>query len=191
MNIAVKEIGPDAYDEYAQVRTGFLVESVLECEPARGGLSGFVMREVPLANPYSKHWPDDVPAVWARRHDLAKWGIFLATADRDPAGAAAVAPPAPGIVVTEWRKDTAALFDIRVGPAHRWMGIGATLLRACADWARARAFRFLAIETQNNNVPACRFYAHSGCELIEIRRFAYAHCPGVSEEVMLIWRLSL
>jgi ribosomal protein S18 acetylase RimI-like enzyme len=191
MNIALREIGPDAYEEYTQLRPGFLVESVLECRLDRDGLGGIVLRQVPVATPYSKYWPDEGPAVWARMHDLTKWGIFIATADHHPAGGAAVASPAPGIVVTEGHKDTAGLFDIRVEPAQRRRGVGTALLRACADWARARGFRFLAIETQNTNVPACRFYAKSGCELVEIRRFGYADCAEVSEEAMLIWRLKL
>ena len=191
MNTAVKEIGPDACEEYAQLHPGFLVESVLECEPVRDGLGGIVLRQVPVTTPYSKGWPAEGPAAWARMHNLTKWGIFLATADHHLAGGAAVASPAPGIVVTEGHKDTAGLFDIRVDPAYRRSGVGAGLLRACADWARVHGFLYLGIETQNTNVPACRFYANSGCELVEIRRFAYAHCPEVSEEVMLIWRLKL
>jgi ribosomal protein S18 acetylase RimI-like enzyme len=42
----------------------------------------------------------------------------------------------------------------------------------------------LEVETQNVNVPACRFYAQLGCELGAIRRHAYAELP---DEVQLVW----
>jgi len=40
------------------------------------------------------------------------------------------------------------------------------------------------VETQNVNVPACRFYVSQGCYLGAIRRFAYAELP---DEVQLLW----
>ena len=88
MNIAVNEIGPDAYEEYAQLSPGFQVKSVLECEPVRDGLGGLALSEAEVASPYPKYWPpDDCPTNWARKHDLAKWGIFIATTNGQVAGA--------------------------------------------------------------------------------------------------------
>ncbi len=46
----------------------------------------------------------------------------------------------------------------------------------------------LKIETQNINVPACRFYARQGCRLSAIVSHAYAEFP---DEIQLIWRLAL
>ena len=48
----------------------------------------------------------------------------------------------------------------------------------------------LKIETQNINVPGCRFYASQGCRLGEINQFGYAD-PRVSHETMLVWYLDL
>jgi hypothetical protein len=42
----------------------------------------------------------------------------------------------------------------------------------------------LEVETQNVNVPACRFYARMGCTLGAINCFAYADAP---DEVQLRW----
>ena len=189
--IVVGEIGPEAYSLYAQVTPEFVVESSLDCESVDGGLGGFRLRQTPVDHPYRKYDHDEDPPDWARKYDLSKWGVFLATVDRSPVGGAAVAPPMPGIVVAEGRHDRAALFDIRVSPEQRRRGIGTALLHACAEWAQGQGFAFLDIETQNVNVPACRFYAGNGCELVEIRRFAYAHCPEFAHEAMLIWRLAL
>jgi len=189
--IIIRRIGPEDYSAYAEVTPEFMVTSALEVEPVDAGIGGLALREVPVAHPYSKYDHDEDPPDWAKRHDLANWGIFLATMGQCPAGGAAVAPPTPGIIVTEGREDVAALWDLRVSPQFRRQGVGTALLQRCARWARERGFAFLGIETQNVNAPACRFYARNGCELVEIRRFAYAHCPEFAHEAMLVWHLKL
>jgi hypothetical protein len=59
------------------------------------------------------------------------------------------------------------------------------------DWSRERKCTHLKIETQNVNVPACRFYAKQGCRLGAIDRYGYAGHPQVGHETMLIWYLDL
>lgn len=82
------------------------------------------------------------------------------------------------------RDDVAVLWDIRVLPRERGGGVGSALFRAAGGWARTRGCRRLTIETQNINVPACRFYQKMGCTLGAIDRFAY---PGQPAEVQLLW----
>jgi phage shock protein A len=86
--------------------------------------------------------------------------------------------------VLERRADLAVLWDLRVAPALRGRGVGAALFRAAEAWALARGASWLKIETQNVNVPACRFYARRGCTLGAIHRFAY---PALPEEAQLLW----
>ena len=191
MELEITKIGAEGWGRYAQVSPEFVVESVLECKPAGGGLGGIVLEERLVDTPYQKYGCDDNPQEWSRGFDLETWGIFLATIAGQPAGGAAVAPPSPGMVVTEGRKDAACLWDLRVSAADRRCGVGKALLARCAEWARKQGFRLLAIETQNVNVPACRFYAATGCELVDIRRSGYAGCPEFAHEAMLIWHLAL
>ena len=86
------------------------------------------------------------------------------------------------------RHDVAALWDIRIAPDRRGSGIGSALFERPASWARSRGCQAMTVETQNINVPACRFYARRGCELAAINRFAY---PELPDEVQLIWRREL
>ena len=62
------------------------------------------------------------------------------------------------------------------------------LFQAAAKWARSRGCRQLKIETQNINVPACKFYASQGCELRTIHPDAY---PELPDEIQLLWYLDL
>ncbi len=192
MTIHISAIGPEAYDQYAKVATEFTVHSIFACVPLDRGLGGIVLHEHVAEHTYEKRFDsDDIPAKWAESADLSAWGVFLATEAERPVGAAAVAPPSPQLVGVERRTDAAFLFDIRVSPDCRRQGVGKALLSRCAQWAKGRGFSFLVIETQNANVPACRLYAASGAELIEIRRLGYVHCTEVAKEAMLIWQLAL
>jgi len=84
----------------------------------------------------------------------------------------------------EGRADLACLWDLRVHPDYRGKGVGHQLYNRAIAWARERQCRQLKVETQNINVPACRFYARQGCELGGINRYAYG---AVLDEIQLLW----
>lgn len=71
-----------------------------------------------------------------------------------------------------------------VAPAARGQGVGTRLMRHVEQWAQERGCRTLKIETQNINVPACRFYARGGCTLGAVLLHAY---PELPDEVQLLW----
>ena len=110
---------------------------------------------------------------------------------REMVGGATVAYDTPQVNMLDNRRDMAVLWDLRVRPDRRGEGIGKLLFRHAAAWARSRPCDWLKIETQNINVPACRFYASQGCELGAIHRFGYAGEPDVAHEVRLFWYLRL
>lgn len=84
----------------------------------------------------------------------------------------------------EGRKDLALLWDIRVSPPFRSKGVGSALLAAAEAWATKRGARELKVETQNINVPACRFYKSLGCQLRHVNAGVYV---GLPDEVQLLW----
>ena len=88
------------------------------------------------------------------------------------------------IEMLEGREELALLWDIRVAPAERNHGVGTALLDAGESWAGARGARVLKVETQNTNVPACRFYASHGFVLGAVGRGAYPELPN---EVQFLW----
>jgi GNAT superfamily N-acetyltransferase len=191
MPIQIIEIGPDRLDEYAQIPSRFEVRSILQVELLDGGLGGMRLHEMPAASPYIKDYDsyDEVPTDWPAKYDLANWGFFLVLDGDRPVGAAAAAFDTKGVFMLESRRDLSVLWDIRVLPEAR--GAGIPLLRRAASWSRERGCTQMKIETQNVNVPACRFYQRMGCHLGEIHRFGYAAVPSVAHEVMLNWYLDL
>ncbi len=115
---------------------------------------------------------------------MSKWGVLAAWREGLRVGGAVVAFDAGDVHMLEGRRDLAVLWDIRVAPGARREGVGTALLRAVESWAIARGCRQLKIETQNTNVPACRFYQRRGCVL-------GARIPGVypdrPHEVQMLW----
>jgi len=93
-----------------------------------------------------------------------------------------------GLEVLDGHVDPALLWDIRVAPAVRRQGIGAALLDHVTREARERGATELLVETQQINVPACRFYAAHGFRLLGAQRQAY---PNLPHEIQLLWSKSL
>ena len=191
--IEICEVGLDRLTEYARIPIAFEVRAVLRVESLD---LGFRLVEEPVPKPYVKDYdasrdPDGRVLNWPKHFDVSKWGFFIAKESGDHVGAATVAVRTPAVHMLEDRSDLAVLWDIRVRPDRRRHGVGTALFRHAADWARSKGCRQMKVETQNTNVPACRFYARQGCVLGGINRFGYAACPGVADETMLLWYLDL
>jgi len=194
VNVEIREVGTDWLPQYGEVPIAFRVESVFRVIAPEGGLGGLALREEKLAEPYVKDYDArdfDRPARWADEFDMSEWGILMAFDGRDAVGGAIIATRTAGVEMLEGRDDLAVLWDIRVRPGLRHCGIGSELLHHAADWARGRGCTQMKIETQNVNVAACRFYAKHGCELRTIDCNAYAACPDIAHEAMLLWYLDL
>lgn len=185
MSIAIAEEPMPDLAEYASVPIAFEVWRVLDVALLEGGLGEFALAERDVHPPYVKDYDAiEGPASWAERFDLGSWGWIAARAEGRRVGGAVVAFDTPGLHMLEGRRDLAVLWDIRVAPEARGRGTGAALFRAAEAWAAARGCRTLKVETQNVNLPACRFYARQGCVLGAIHRFAY---PALPDEVQLLW----
>lgn len=187
MSTEIREESLTDLEAYARVSIAFEARTVLELSSRNGGLGGFDLLERPLRPKLVKDYdaiPGNHPTAWPGRFDLSNWGLLSATLDGERIGGAAVAFRTPGMVMLEDREDLAVLWDLRIAPHARQRGFGAKLFGAASDWAATRGCRSLEIETQNINVPACRFYASRGCVLGSIHRFAY---PELPDEIQLIW----
>jgi len=172
--------------EHASISIAFTVDRVFHVSP-RAADGGFDLREQQLAAPYVKDYDaiaGNHPSQWARRFDMANWGLLAAHVGSRRAGGGLVALRTAGLDMLEGRDDLAVLWDLRVAPELRGQGIGAGLFAAAEEWARARGSRTLKVETQNVNVPACRFYERRGCALRAAHHFAY---PELPHEIQLLW----
>jgi GNAT superfamily N-acetyltransferase len=187
VTLNVREETSAALGDYASISIAFEVRTILAVDVKGDGSNGFHLTERSIEQPYVKRYDDDReehPTAWPRRFDVSRWGILSAYRDGERVGGAVVARDTDSVRLLDGRRDLALLWDIRVATTARGQGIGSALFRAAEAWSIRHGCSTLAVETQNVNVPACRFYAAQGCVLGAINRFAYAKLP---DEVQLLW----
>jgi ribosomal protein S18 acetylase RimI-like enzyme len=195
--LEIEQIGSEALALYARIPIAYTVETVFQVTLVEGGLGGILLTEAPAEPPYVKDYDTgEGPERWPERFDLRHWGLFLTRDGETPVGGAAVATRTPELSYGIGEEGSAVLWDLRVHPDHRGQGVGQRLFRQVAEWSARQACRQLIAETQNTNVPACRFYARQGCRLGAIHRYGYAESKSegdsaVAQETMLLWYLDL
>ena len=191
MEIKIVEETPAVLADYEKVSIAFRVETFFRLELVESGLRGVELTEETVEKPYIKdydEYEEDRPSRWAERFDLSNWGFFSAFDGAKRIGGAAVAWKTPRLFMLEDRTDLACLWDLRVSPAYRGKSVGKQLFDYSLNWARARNCRLFKVETQNINVPACRFYVRQGCRLGAFNLYAY---PESLKEIQLIWYRNL
>lgn len=191
MRIKIVEETPAILADYEKVSIAFRVETFFRLELIENGLSGVKLIEETPENPFIKDYDafdNDRPTRWAERFDLSNWGFLSAFDGEKRIGAATIAWKTPPVFMLEGRDDLACLWDLRVAPEYRGKGVGNQLFASALNWARTRNCCLFKVETQNVNVPACRFYARQGCHLGAFNLHAY---PESLKEIQLIWYRNL
>jgi GNAT superfamily N-acetyltransferase len=187
VSVLIREEPMALLSEHAEVPIAFAVDHLLEVSIHDDGLSGITFNEVSVDVPWEKDYDrvkGEGPTRWPKRFDTSNWGLIGAHDGSFRVGGAVIAFNTAGVNMLEGSSEIAVLWDLRVRPAVRRSGVGSRLFRAVEEWARQRGCRTLKVETQNINVPACRFYARMGCRLGSINRFAY---PELPDETQLVW----
>jgi GNAT superfamily N-acetyltransferase len=194
MSFCIEAIAPSRLSEYASVPSVVEVKSMLVVNALGDQFERFDWQEAPIEVPYCKNYDayeQGSPLDWPRRFNLSQWGLFLALDDGRPIGGVAAALNDHMIDAERPWTETAVLWDLRVQPTHKRHGVGSALFRETVAWAKSNGCTSMAIETQNVNVAACRFYANMGCILCRIDRSAYQHSSELRGEIMLEWHLRL
>ncbi len=187
MKINIQEIAIEQVEKLAEISIAFEVKHILSPIDTDNGLRGIVLKETPVTTPYIKDYdadPKEGPTQWSLYFDLSNWGFLVVEVDNELIGGAVIAYRTKGLHMLEKRQDLAVLWDIRIHPDYRKQGLGSVLFREVEAWARAHHCTHLKVETQNINLPACKFYAGQGCELGAINRYAY---KGHPDEIQLLW----
>jgi len=182
VRVDIEEEAPSDLRNYSTISTAFLVEKILDFEELDDDLRVF---ERIVEEPFWKDYDTlEGPVTWVQKFDISRWGLLGAFVDNRRVGGALIAFDSAGVEMLEGRKNLAVLWDLRVHAEYRHKGIGTALFRAVEHWATSKGCTELKIETQNTNLPACRFYERQGCSLRQVNPGAY---PALPDEVQLIW----
>lgn len=81
----------------------------------------------------------------------------------------------------------AYLDDIVVDINFRRLGLGRALIAQAKQWARDNRLPGLMLETQNNNLQACRFYESCGFKIGGFDNHLYKAANPDTDEVAIFW----
>ncbi|CAF1519544.1 unnamed protein product [Rotaria magnacalcarata] len=179
MTYHIVQVDNSRLSEFNRISISFEVHSVYDVIDDQEKIT---LIERPLLTSYVKDYDQlesNSPHSWSSM-DTSGWGIFLAldATDNDK-------PPIGGAIVI---MPECTLWDLRVLPTYRHLGVGRALFKHAIEWCKQqRITTCMSIETQNTNVSACRFYAAMGARLGDIDRKAYEHNEQVKDEIRLNW----
>lgn len=90
------------------------------------------------------------------------------------------------VLKRDWN-EYAFIEDICVAGTIRGQGIGTSLIQTAIEWAKDSNLKGLALETQDNNLLACRFYAKCGFIIGSVNTMIYKNFNN--EEFAVFWYL--
>lgn len=81
--------------------------------------------------------------------------------------------------------ELASIEHIVVARNHRKHGVATALINFAKEWAASKQLKGIRLETQTNNVPACKLYLRNGFKVGGLDRFVYRTQPQVAHETAL------
>jgi streptothricin acetyltransferase len=175
MNLTIQQLDEQNFGDVNRCDGTFTVDSKLVSH-AENDVIRYTVVSVP---PYQKRYPPeelDYP-TYLNHPDKT---IFFAYADGQLAGQV--------IVRKNWNH-YAYIKDIVVDVDFRRLGVGRALLQRTVAWAKAKQLAGIMLETQNNNVAACRLYESCGFKLGSFDRYLYQGLHVGVAEIALYWYL--
>lgn len=107
--------------------------------------------------------------------------VFLAYSEKECIGQI--------VLRKDWNK-YAFVEDIGVAKSSRGQGVGTALIQKAIEWAKEKGLCGLALETQDDNLLACRFYAKCGLSIGAVNTMLYKNfSKPCSDETAIFWYL--
>jgi streptothricin acetyltransferase len=91
------------------------------------------------------------------------------------------------IILRENWNNYAYIDDIAVDVAFRRLGVGRALVDRVRLWARQKRLPGIMLETQTNNVAACRFYESCGFKIGGFDNMLYRGLDSGTDEVAVYY----
>ena len=176
--------------QLVNINPTFQSDTILRVERwGEGYQVGWRLVETPLATPYHKGSGYDFDATEQTNiaERLAKPVSFLEVAIAQATGHIV------GLLDMEeqdWN-NTAFIWNLMMDVSARGQGLGSTFIKRAIAWSKARGHRAIMLETQTNNVPACRFYAKMGFKLVGVNEVFYSNRDIARDEVAIFWSYEL
>lgn len=178
MNITIRKMTSGDLGRLPEIDDSFIVDSVLLLTLKENKIRYSVK---PIPSCKKSYTDESEPADYSVYLDNPDQAVYLAFAGNQPAELAAVK--------RNWN-EYAYIEDIKVDPAFRRHGIGRKLMEQAKRWAQEKGLAGITLETQNNNVKACKFYENFGFEIGGFDLFLYKGIDQHQDEIALYWYLT-
>lgn len=175
MEIIVREASRDTIQHLKKGGSTFEVNSKLTLSVVNGKISCTVVEVPPCTKQYGIEEFDSNSYI-----DNPDKVVFLAYLNDGLAGQ---------IRLRKYWNGYAYIDDLAVDTQYRRQGIGRALIERAIKWAKAKGVPGLMLETQDNNVPACKLYESCGFELRGFDTHLYKASDPSSDEIALYWYL--
>lgn len=175
MHITLREIDQSDLHDANQCDGAFTVDSKLVLH-VENGILGYSVLGV---EPYRKQY------VFEERD----YSNYIANPDQTVYFAYRDGHLAGQIVLMKHWNAYAWINDFAVGVEFRRCGVGRALMQKAVDWAKAKQLPGIMLETQDVNVPACRFYEKFGFTLRGFDTYLYKGLNPIIDEIALYWYL--
>jgi len=175
MEIVIRDL--DRYNDvdFGQCDNSFTVKSKLILRAEDGRISYTIVDVLPYIKSYGVERTD-----YAEYADSFNHNICFAYINEELAGQTHVQ--------SYWNK-YAYISDLIVDTKYRRQGVGRALIEHNIQWAQAKGLSGIVLETQNNNVAACKFYESCGFELRGFDTHLYKGLNPATDEIALYWYL--
>lgn len=171
MELIIKELDQTAVQDVNQIDGHFVVDSQLLLHAQNNEIRYTVVDLPPREKRYAQEELDY--SAYIADHEKA---IFLAYADGRIAGQ---------IILRKSWNNYAYIDDVAVGVDFRRKGVGRALIDRAKRWARQKGLPGIMLETQTNNVSACRFYESCGFQIGGFDNLLYRGLDPGTDEVAI------
>lgn len=173
MEISINEINQHNLQDTGKCDSSFTVDTLLVLSAENNNIQFNTLS----TSPYKKKYPVEKIdySLYLSRPDRT---VFLAYCDQSIAGEIRLR--------RNWNF-YAYIEEIVVDVDFRKRGIGRKLIQTGIQWAKNKNLPGVMLESQNNNVPACRLYQSCGFELGGFDRYLYRGIDPSTQEIALYW----
>ncbi len=175
MEISLREIDKDNLHDANKCDAAFTVDSKLVLRAEDGVI----------------HYSVVSVAVYRKQYvfETKDYSVYISNPDKIVYFAYADGHLAGQINITKHWNAYAWIDDFTVDARFRRRGIGRAMMRKAVDWAKEKNLPGIMLETQDVNVPACRFYEKFGFALRGFDTHLYKGLTPSTDEIALYWYL--
>ncbi|MED1943914.1 MULTISPECIES: GNAT family N-acetyltransferase [Brevibacillus] len=183
MDIFIRELRAGDEECGTNIDGSFIVDSTLVLQ-LMGQRIGYTVKEIPLRiKSYDdEQLEEDTVGDYSNYIDNPDQIIYVALANNQVVGQI--------VLKRNWNK-YAYVEDIKVDKQYRGYGVGKKLIEQAKRWAMDGGMTGIMLETQNNNVRACKFYESCGFVIGGFDSYVYRGLDKNSDEIAIYWYLIL